>query len=51
MGKKVSLFKGDSWFLYSIMLSLGVLGFIIFKQPLFLIFGALLSVLMLVFKK
>ena len=41
----------SSSFLFSIVLSLGVIGFVIFKQPLFLIFGALLSALLLVFKK
>lgn len=51
MEKRYSFFKVDSWLLYSIVLSIGVIGFIIFKQPLFLIFGALLSVLVLVFKK
>lgn len=43
--------KGNSWLLYSIVLSLGVLGFIIFKEVLFLIFGALAAVLVLVFVK
>ena len=36
---------------YTIILSVGVLGFVISKEPLFLILGALLAVLILVFKK
>lgn len=47
--KKVE--KKSSVWAYSIILSIGVLGFAIFKQPLFLIFGTLLSVLVLVFNK
>ena len=43
--------KGSSWLLYSIILSLGVLGFVVFKQVLFLIFGALAAVLVLLFVK
>lgn len=43
--------KGNSWLLYSIVLSLGVLSFVVFKQVLFLIFGALAAVLVLVFVK
>lgn len=36
---------------YTIVLSMGVLAFVISKKVLFLIFGALLSILLLVFKK
>ena len=36
---------------YTIVLSIGVLGFVISEEPLFLILGALLAVLILVFKK
>nr|WP_300003904.1 hypothetical protein [Tissierella sp.] len=42
--------KGDSFLLYAIVISLGVIGFIIFKQVLFLILGALAAVLLLIFK-
>lgn len=43
--------KEGSWLLYSIVLSLDILGFIIFKEVLFLIFGDLATVLVLLFIK
>ncbi|NLC54724.1 MAG: hypothetical protein GX769_02465 [Erysipelothrix sp.] len=43
--------KESSWLWYSIVLSLAVLAFIIFKEVLFLMFGALAAVLILVFTK
>ena len=43
--------ESSTWLLYSIILSTGVLGFISFKEPLSLIFAALLSVIVLVFKR
>lgn len=43
--------SSSSWLLYSIILSLSVLAFVIFKEVLFLIFGALAAVLVLVFIK
>lgn len=49
--KRSNLSEMGSSFLFPIVLSIGVIGFVIFKQPLFLIFGALLSALLLIFKK
>ncbi|HZK33494.1 MAG TPA: hypothetical protein VFC60_03240 [Tissierellaceae bacterium] len=46
-----SLLKGHSILYYSIALSIGVIGFVIFQKVLFLIYGALASVVLLFFKK